>query len=148
MIGRLEALRELQNIQEMLVSEIRYGKATLPDCCIHISKRLREPFKATFVDIYEKMSENTGEGFGQVFREKMKECLDGLPVTKEDQNCFLSLFPESGFEDDAMQIRTIEQSRELLRHTVDRLEKEITEKCRMAVGLGAMSGLLLLIVLS
>ena len=46
-----------------------------------------------------------------------------------------------------MQLRVIEQSTELLESTVEKLEKENAEKCRMAVGLGAMGGLLLILVL-
>lgn len=140
-------MRNLQRILEMLVSEIRYGKATLPECCGHIAKRLQEPYSSCFSRIYDSMLENTGMVFGQVFRENMQECLDKLPLAKEDRKCFLSLFGENGFEEESMQIRSIEQSKELLQHTIARLEGENTEKCRMAVGLGAMSGLLLVILL-
>jgi len=66
---------------------------------------------------------------------------------KEDRNRILSLFGEHGFEEEKMQIRRIEQSKELLEGTIGRLERENAEKCKMAVGLGAMSGLLLLIIL-
>jgi dihydroorotate dehydrogenase electron transfer subunit len=43
--------------------------------------------------------------------------------------------------------KLIEQGREVLQQSIDCVERENREKCRMAVGLGAMSGLLLLIVL-
>lgn len=114
---------------------------------MQIAKRLKEPYGSCLIHIYDQMQENTGVGFGQVFRENMEACLSQLPVTEEDKAHFLSLFPDSGFEDDSMQIRTIEQSRELLLNTVRELERENAGKCRMAVGLGAMSGLLLVIVL-
>lgn len=77
----------------------------------------------------------------------MEECLKGLPLIGEDKLNFLTLFSDNGFEDEGMQIRSIEQSKELLQQTIGRLEKENAEKCRMAVGLGAMSGLLLVIIL-
>lgn len=131
----------------MLISEIRYGKSTLPECCIHISRRLQEPYQSSFANIYNRMRENTGEDFSTIFMEEMKVCLGKLPVTGEERKIFLSLFSEEGFEENGMQIRTIEQSQELLRHIVERLEQENVEKCRMAVGLGIMSGMLLVIVL-
>ena len=43
--------------------------------------------------------------------------------------------------------RLNEQSMELLGSTEERLERENAEKCRMAVGLGAMSGMLLILIL-
>lgn len=146
-VGRLETLRQLQRIQELLISEIRYGRATLPECCQQIARRLPNPYKQYLLHIYDKMQENTGVIFGQVFLECMGACLEELPLTKEDRKNFLSLFTEHGFQDEGMQIRSIEQSKELLEHTIGRLEGENNEKCRMAVGLGAMSGLLILIVL-
>ena len=46
-----------------------------------------------------------------------------------------------------MQLRVIEQSREQLLKTEAVLEGESADKCRMAIGLGAMSGLMILLVL-
>lgn len=146
-MGRLNCLRDLQRIQEMLISEIRYGRSTLPECCNSIAGRLQEPYSSCFGIIYERMRENGGVKFGQVFREEIGPCLDKLPLTEADRKCFLSLFSEGGFEEERMQIHTIEQNKEMLQKTVSELERENKDKCRMAVGLGAMSGLLLVIVL-
>lgn len=146
-IGRLNCLRDLQRIQEMMISGIRYGRATLPECCNGIAECVGEPYSSCFGVIYERMRENTGEVFGQVFREEMKPCLDKLPLAEEDKNRFLAMFADQGFVDENMQIREIEQNKELLQQKTAELERENREKCRMAVGLGMMSGLLLVIVL-
>ncbi len=146
-IQRLQTLRILQSILEMLMSEIRYGKAPLPECCKRIGERQQEPYRSCFLKIYEKMAENRGDSFPKVFAEVMDDCLKKLPITKEDREDFLSFATGNGFEDGTMQLRTVERSRELLQLTVEELEKVNTEKCRMAVGLGAMSGLLLIIIL-
>lgn len=146
-ISRLHILRSLLCILEMLISEIQYGKATLPECCKRVGERQKEPFRSTFFQIYEIMSQNTGECFPQVFCKEMEDCLIKLPITGEDREAFLSFAKGQSFGDGRMQIRTIERSKELLELTVSKLEKENTEKCRMAVGLGAMSGLLLVIIL-
>ena len=70
-----------------------------------------------------------------------------LPVTKEDKEDFLAFARGQSYEDGSMQLRTLERSRELLQITVETLEKENAEKCKMAVGLGAMSGVLLVVIL-
>lgn len=140
-------MRNLNRILELLIGEIRYGKATLPECCIRIAGRLPQPYNNSFVHIYEEMKENTGVGFGPIFHKHMEDCLNELPLSEEDKGQFLSLFGDKGFADEGMQIRSIEQNKELLQYTISSLERENKEKCRMAVGLGAMSGLLLVIVL-
>lgn len=129
------------------MSEISYGKTTLPECCRRIGERQPEPFAECFLHIYKSMQENQGDSFSGVFCENMESCLKELPVTEQDREDFLSFAKGQSFEDGGMQLRTIERSRELLQTTAERLEKENAEKCRMAVGLGAMSGLLLVVIL-
>lgn len=144
---RLKNIRILQGILEGMMSEVGYVRTPLPDCCKRIGERQKEPFRGSFLEIYERMGKNEGERFSQVFCTVMGECLAALPVTEEDREHFLSFAREESYEDGQMQIRAIERSRELLGLTERRLEEENTEKCRMAVGLGAMSGMLLVIIL-
>ena len=129
------------------MSEIRYGKATLPECCRQMAVHLQQPYSECFRAVFQEMEENTGASFAEVFRAHMGKCLENLPIKKEDGEGFLHFTSENSFAEGKMQLRTIEQSRELLRNTIEELERENGEKCRMAVGLGAMSGLLLIIVL-
>lgn len=46
-----------------------------------------------------------------------------------------------------MQLVSIQRSRTLLEGTMEKLERENGEKCRLALGLGAMSGMLLILIL-
>lgn len=131
----------------MLMSEIRYGKTPLPECCRRIGERQTEPLQTGFWHIYERMQENSGESFSEVFCEIMEDCLQKLPVAEQDREDFLTFARGESFVDGSMQLRTIERSKELLQTTAERLEKENGEKCRMAVGLGAMSGLLVVVIL-
>lgn len=146
-ILRLKNVRILQEILEIMMSEIRYGKTPLPECCRRIGERQKEPFSEAFLNIYEGMKENQGKAFSQMFCEEMEQCLKKIPITGQDREDFLSFARGQSFEDGCMQLRTIERSKELLQTTAEKLEKENAEKCRMAVGLGAMSGLLLLVIL-
>ena len=145
--ARIKALRSLEHMLELLASEVRYGRATLPECCSHIAGGLDLDFEEAFLEVGRRMEENMGTSFGEVFREEMEKALGGLPLQEADRENFLRFSARTGFSDSQMQLREIEQSAELLRNTRDRLERENTEKCRMAVGLGAMGGLLLILVL-
>ncbi len=145
--GRIRGLRLLQEILELLTGEIRYGCSTLPECCRHIAVRLQAPFDRAFAEIDARMQENTGVSFAEIFGECMEEPLKALPLKEEEREIFLRFVPKSGFPDGQMQLRAIEQSRKQLENTIEELEKENVEKCRMAVGLGVMSGLLIILVL-
>lgn len=145
--GRIKALHCLGNMLELLAGEVRYGRCTLPECCIHVSQYLEEPFANAFCRIGERMAENTGNSFGEVFREETGAGLEALPLKEQDREVFLYFAHQTGFSDGQMQLRTLEQCRDRLRQTEEKLEKENAEKSRMAVGLGALSGLLLLLIL-
>lgn len=131
----------------MLISEVRYSKATLPECCRHVAERVEEPLKGCLKQVYEKMCDNTGRGFGEIFVEQMRTGLTALPIRSADGEVFLRFALQSGFAEGDMQIKWMEQSREQLAHTVEVLEAEIAGKSRIALSLGAMSGLLLVILL-
>lgn len=144
---RLHHLRCLDRIVEIMMSEVRYSKATLPECCGRMAERLEEPYRQALKETASYCRDNTGVKFGQVFRERMEECMKELPLHKEEKSLFLEFASGSGFEDGRMQLRSMEQYHEQLQAGIIQQEKELAEKSRMALGLGAMSGLLLVIIL-
>lgn len=146
-IGRVKVLRELRSMLELLAGEVRYGRATLPECCRNAGRYLQKPFSDIFYRISDKMDRDEGATFCEVFREEMLPELKQQPLKEEDVEHFLRFTNQTGFADGQMQLRALEQSMELLRNTEEKLERENAEKCRMAVGLGAMSGLLLVLIL-
>ncbi len=115
MDGRIKALRSLKNILELLSSEVRYGRAALPECCTHAARYLSTPFDGAFVKIGRRMEENTGAAFGEVFREEMAEGLASLPLKEKDREDFLQFTNRTGYMDSQMQLRALEQSMELLK---------------------------------
>ncbi len=70
-----------------------------------------------------------------------------LPLKPEDREAFLQFIPENGYMDGQMQLLSIQRSRALLEGTLEKLDRENAEKCRLALGLGAMSGMLLVLIL-
>ena len=145
--GRIEALRILRTILELLCSEIRYGRGTLPECCGQVASRVPKTCGRALRQVSERMSDNGGENFADVFRSCMEGPLKEMPITREDREEFFRFVSESGFMDGQMQMRMIEASKEQLEEKTKSLERENAEKCRMAVGLGAMGGLLILLIL-
>lgn len=140
-------MRRLVSILEMLKSEINYGKATLPESCGRLAERMEEPYRGCLRDIHRELSEERSGTFQELFCQKMEECLKKLPLKKEDREIFLQPFRGQGFQDGSMQLISLEQGLLQLSDSIKLQEREQREKCHMAVGLGAMSGLLVLIIL-
>ncbi len=146
-IGRIQSLRTMVSIIEMLMSEIRYGKATLPECCRHLADRLEGAFGECLREIYEETGNGGSASFQEVFCLRMEECMREMPLKREEREIFLQSFRGQGFQDGVMQLKRLEQVLMQLEESLRLQEQEQREKCRMAVGLGAMSGLLLILVL-
>lgn len=112
-----------------------------------MQKQLREPFKSCFEELNRRLRETDGESCGKIFRSVLDEGMRELPLQQEDRDAFLQFIPEDGYVDGQMQLLSIQRSRALLEGTIGKLERENGEKCRLALGLGAMSGMLLILIL-
>ncbi len=139
-------LRYMVQILELFMSEIRYGKATLPECCRQIGQKAEEPYKTALIKIHKAMESREGS-FPDQWQEWMGEALAEIPVSKNEKEIFLEFSGGCNLADNQMQIRAIEQYRDMLAGAVRNREKEIEKQGRMAAGLGIMSGLLLAVIL-
>ncbi|MBR1702474.1 MAG: stage III sporulation protein AB [Lachnospiraceae bacterium] len=154
-IGRVKALRTLVKILELFRGEIRYGKAAMPECCKNMAIRLEEPYRESLQNVYRIYSEYQVYGgacgerftFRDVFCAEMEQCFADLPLKPEDKTAFLEPFQGRGFQDGEMQMKYLEQGIEQLRDLIGIAERELPGKCRLALSLGGMCGLLMVIVL-
>jgi stage III sporulation protein AB len=137
----------MMDLLELLESEIKYGRSTLPECCRRAGQQKRDPLGEALLTVAEDMQENEGVSFGEIFRARMGKALEQLPLKAEDLDAFFHFVPAGGFADSQMQARCMEQSLERLARERERLEAECMDKGRIAVGLGAMCGLLLILIL-
>lgn len=140
-------LRALTRILELFMSEIRYGKAAMPECCGRAAGRMEEPFREGMQDACRLYREGERDSFPDAFCESMERSLRKVPLQREDRELFLQPFREPGFQDGSMQLKCLEQGAELLRDSIRLREKELPGKCRVAMGLGGMGGIFVLLIL-
>lgn len=112
-----------------------------------MQKQLRDPFKSCFEELDKRLREADGESCGKIFRSVLEDRMRELPLQQADREAFLQFIPEDGYVDGELQLISIQRSRAMLESTIGKLERENGEKCRLALGLGAMSGVLLILIL-
>lgn len=147
MVLRLHFTRELICILEQWISEIRYNRSSLPECCRQIGRQRKDCLGEICDSVYREYAASEAAGFLEFAQESFRRRLKPLPLKKEDIEQFLLFVRNEGYADEAMQIRAMELSRQRLEQTAETQQRELIQKCRLSVGLGAMSGLLLLILL-
>ena len=70
-----------------------------------------------------------------------------MAAKSEDKELLINCFVKSGYEEDVLQLRMIEQTKKQLEQRLEYVSKENMSKYRVALGMGVMSGLLLVILL-
>lgn len=140
-------LRYMRQILEMFMSEIRYDKATLPECCRRVGAVSKEPYGKTLIQIYEEMQEGMGTSFFEKWKQNMDKTLKEIPLEAQEKQIFSELEVSSGSADSLFQLNVLERRRDLLDISIKNREENLEKQCRLASGLGIMSGLLLTILL-
>jgi stage III sporulation protein AB len=144
---RIRHLREMMKIVDVMMSEIRYHKSNLYECCRRIADRVEMPYRQGFLELYEKMMENTGENYRELYENIMEKYLKTLPLQLEERKVFLQIASENGFADEEMQLLALDGARQQLHKILDEAMEALAPKSKVAMGLGVMSGLLLIILL-
>ncbi len=145
--GRIRKLAELEHILELLSGEVRYGNATLPEACTHISAHVPGSIGTAFQRVEHRMKGCGGCSFEEVFRQECMHVLEDGDYLAEDRDTFMEFASQTGFSDCQMQLQVIERSRRKLEGTRQHLIEEASNKNKMATSFGVMSGLLLVIIL-
>ncbi len=144
---QVQSLRQFCYILEILEGEIRYGRCVLAQCCLQVAEHTQGPFRQSFLQVYEMMLQNRGESFEEICEACLKNGLKDVEAKKEDKEIFIHCFSRAGFQEEVLQLRMIEQGRNRLADRLCAVEREAASRYKLALGMGVMSGLLLIILL-
>ena len=139
-------LREMIRILDMMVSEIDYGRSTLPECCEWIKERAAQPYKGIFQKVCENSGHENGLHFGTVSREIMEQELRKFTLG-EEKEVFIRCFSDVGYADEWLQRKNMERGKDRLQEMLDTEEEDLKKRSKLAVSLGTMSGILLVLIL-
>ena len=145
--NNLEVLYQIRQIFKMFQNEITYSRAPLPEACRRIGMRMEEPYRNAFLMIHEEMLENNGKSFTVIWKKHMEKCLKEIPVSQEDKKIFLDFGNCIGFADGEMQAEAMEQYMHKINISVERLEKDMVNKCKVIMSLSVMGGLMIAVIL-
>lgn len=144
---RLKHIEQMQEIFRLFQSEVIYSKAAFPEVCLAVSDRVMEPYKAAMTEIYEQVVEKSGTQFPEIWRVTMENCLENVPVKKEEREIFLEFGKRIGFIDWETQAGMLEKSRIQLEELYVQLKNVMENKEKVITGMGVLGGLMLVIIL-
>jgi len=149
-LGQKHTLKELENFQyffRLLESEVSYHKESIPEAVYQVGKRFGGRIGELVCCLMEKMyAENDGffaEYWIQGLQEYWKEstlCASERKLIEEFVNCV-------GCRDDSLQISLLSEYREKLERHRKRKEEMLKGQQRVVMGVSAVGGLVLTILL-
>ncbi len=144
---RMRHIEQMQEIFRLFQSEVAYSRASFPEVCMAVSDRIAEPFRTVMKEIYAQVMEKSGVRFPEIWRTKMGQCLENMPLKEEERNIFLEFGNRIGFIDWETQAGMIEKSREQLEELYVKSKSSMENKEKMITSIGILGGLMLVIIL-
>lgn len=142
---RISQLREIRNIVIRIQNEMVYGKRTLPEICIILSRSAIEPYSSAFLQVFQRLDENDGTILENIWKEQLKNCMEDMPLEEEEKNILINLPEHMGVMDSAMQAADIGQSLDMLTGHITKTETEYENKAKVIMSVSVMAGLFLAI---
>ncbi len=142
---RISQLREIRNMIVRIQNEMVYGKRTLPEICIILSRSAIEPYSSAFLQVFKRLEENDGTIFENIWKEQLKNCMEDMPLEEEEKNILINLPEHMGVMDSTMQAADIGQSLDMLTVHITKAETEYENKAKVIMSVSVMAGLFLAI---
>lgn len=145
--NRIRHLQELIRIIRRIQNEVTYGKRTMPEICLILSKSCHEPYRECFRSIYELSGRPDGECLEQVWRRQMDQYLQAVCLQEDEKEILKSLPQNSGIQEEKFQAESIGQSMDLLTRKCVQAEDAYENKSRVIFSLSILAGVFLTILL-
>lgn len=145
--SRLKELYRLREILCTLQNEIVYSRTTMPEACCRMGESLPNPYQEAFLGIHQSMVQNSGEAFAEIWKRQMNPCLSQIDISRGDKELLLEFGNCIGQIDNKLQAELVTGYMNRLELSIDRLEKEMSNRCRVIMSLSIMGGLMMTIIL-
>ena len=142
----METLEELSTILERIESEIRYDRASLPECFWKIGAQRRTRLGRSFEKLGKDAIHASEGSLREALEAELREEIEPL-LSLEDYRTLFDFVTPGGFAGDEMQRRALERSRHRVDEVLEQRRKEYQGKRKVAVSMGLMGGLCIILFL-
>lgn len=144
---RRKELQFLIRTFTVLTNEVSYGRQPLPACCRHTGEKVGGKFGGMLRDAAGRMEESSGLEFAQAWRQAVEGYRKGTALKRQDLELLASFPSYTGFLDEAMQVRAMEQFEEVLSELAAQAKKEEAEKGKLRFALCTSMGIVMILLL-
>jgi stage III sporulation protein AB len=151
--GSLESLRardlmELKKALSILRSEIEFARTPLAEALTSIGRRVKKPVGDIFIRLLDELDESRGGDVGDMWERCVRACAVSSYLKDEDVDQLVSFGKTLGYLDSGMQLSGISILCDYINDKIAVLNESKHKNKRMYQSLGALSGLLIIVVLA
>ncbi|MBR5597888.1 MAG: stage III sporulation protein AB [Lachnospiraceae bacterium] len=136
-----------ENIMQMFLSEISYRKQSLAFAGYEIGEKIGGREGECFQRIFERMQQYRGEGFANIWIEEWNLYFKERKLQEEEKKLIEEFAVFTGFEDEVIQIKLVEEQREKWKERKLTIRKGQLERERIVWTISLCAGIVLILVL-
>ncbi|BCK00533.1 stage III sporulation protein AB [Anaerocolumna chitinilytica] len=145
--GRIQDLKELRRILNLLRGDIRYANTPLPEAVQALTVRHDGKYRKFLQMVADKLNELGGVSFAAIWSESIGKGLENTSLSKKDLLNLVQFGENMGYLDKEMQLNTIDLYLTQIEEEIKELSKNVKEKTYMYNTLGILGGIFLTIVM-
>lgn len=142
-ISRLE---EWQCAMEIMEGEIRYGRASWPECFLRVSQMMNTTLAECFGRVAAQMKQELPRDPKALLEEELK-CQTGGSIQEEKNGELLSFLSAHGYQEEQMQRIALERCRKRVEEKLVEKKKRYRSQCEVALSLGAVAASFIVLLL-
>ncbi|MDD3204444.1 MAG: stage III sporulation protein AB [Lachnospiraceae bacterium] len=145
-----ECIKELQDFYEItnqLKQEIDYGHVTFLEACRLVSLRVPEPYSAFLQQVHNRMNQKKGINVMQIWQEELMNLQKELHLPPQMMEIMAGVIETDNCYNREMQLHKMEMQSHLILEEIEKRKAEQTNKCKIYLSIGIMSGILCSVIL-
>jgi stage III sporulation protein AB len=143
--NRTEALRQITDMMQYLIAQIRIENASLPDSICKVSVRMDGTIGEILQNIQKCNLENDGKPLFEIWQKEMmamEEILD-----EKELELLVHMFDQTGFYDSKTQLQRLQMNLEIFTEEIKTREEQRENRCRLYQSMGLLAGIFVIILL-
>jgi len=144
---RISNLKQMKEIMVLIENEISYSKASLPNLCRTLERKVNGYYQKFFQRINQESKNLQRYSFLEVWVQSCEELRVELGAKNSDILMLQEFLGNQNYNNVEMQIKSLEFRRKELETCIEELEITLNNSKKMYLSLGVMSGLLASIIL-
>lgn len=140
-------IEKWEHIMQMFISEITYKKQPLSLACLEIGEKTGGKEGACLTKVAERMQDKSRENFCIIWEKVCLKYCKEEKITMEVQFMLKEFGALTGFEDEEVQKRMIEEQKEKWKNLRLRKQEEHQERKRLILILSSCMGIMIVLIL-